>query len=139
MLGNLFLAALAAGIAGALLLVVATVVISGFGAPWWGVDPRQDGQYIVTYVLALPVGTLLGGAAGASLALWHHQHPRAGGIVCVAPGVFVLAVFTLWVWPNVLALWSPWSVVPVGAALVCTLWGLRLLGGWPRASGAPRS
>ena len=127
MVGNLFLAALAGGIAGALLLVVATVVISSFGAPLWGVDPRQDGQYIVTYVLALPVGTLLGGAAGASLALWHHQHPRAGGVVSAALGGGVLAVFTLWVWPDVLALWSPWSVVPVGAALMCTLWGLYLL------------
>ena len=139
MLANVLMASVAGGIAGALLLVVATVIISSFGEPLWGVDPRQDGQYVVTYVLALPVGALLGGAAGASLALWHHQHSRAGGVVCVAPGAFVLAVFTIWVWPDVLALWSPWSVVPVGAALMCTLWGLCLLGGWPRASGAPGS
>lgn len=108
------------------MLGVATAIISSVGELLWGVDPRLDGQYILTYVFALPVGLLLGGAAGASLALWHHQHPRAGGVVCVAPGAFVLAVFTLWVWPDVLALWSPWSVVPVGAALTCTLWGLYL-------------
>jgi len=127
MIGSVVLASLAGGVAGLLGIAVVTALVSSVGQRLWGFDPRRDGQFVLVYVFALPVGVLLGAVQAGALTIAAHGHSRAAGALCLAPSLSILFVFCTWVWPDIGALTSPWAVVPVSAALATAALGVCIL------------
>ena len=88
---------------------------------------RSDGQFVVLFIIAIPIGAVLGASINLSKEMASKGRARAAGVLAIAAGAIPGVAIWAWLLPDhINRIWTIWAGVPFACALGVVIYGFFL-------------